>query len=164
MCQNTALRFAETSLPERNHSASASTVPDTPNYEVLRTSLNDAAHDLLRLVNGPKNYLRSLFFSHYGLAALNVALKFKFFDHLPLPLSLESPDCELGIETGKAASIAEIAANSGLDENLTGRALRLLAAKCIFEEVYGSSGSFRHTAASALIANDPDFNAMGSMQ
>lgn len=132
--------------------------PDLRQYEDLRVSLNEAARDLLALVNGPKNTLRSLIFSHYDLAALQVALDRRLFDYIPLP-------SDAGQTTSpQAASIAQIAAQAGMDEDRTGRILRLLATHRIFEEVANDSGSFKHTTYSMLLAQDSDFNAMAAMQ
>ena len=131
---------------------------DSDQYEDLRVSLNETARDLLALVNGPKNTLRSLIFSHYDLAALQVALDRRLFDHVPLPSD------EPGTISPAAASIAQIAERAGMDKDRTGRIMRLLATHRIFEEVSGESGMFKHTTYSALLAQDSDFNAMAAMQ
>ena len=139
-------------------------MPETPEYEALRAPLNDAALDLLRLINGPKSTLRSFFFSHYDLAALQVALERRFFSHVPLPLDLNGDTAVNGQKTVQGASVAEIAENAGMDEDRTARVLRFLATHRIFEEVDGERGRFRHTANSALFARDEDWNATASMQ
>ncbi|KAF2275382.1 S-adenosyl-L-methionine-dependent methyltransferase [Westerdykella ornata] len=141
-----------------------------PGYENIRAGLNDAALDLLRLVNGPKNTLRELFFSHYDLAALQVALDKKFFDHVPLPTSLENNAANGSSgshATGASDTIsaADLADEAEMDEDRTARILRLLATHRIFEEVgEGETGIFRHTSLSALLKRDQDFNATGDMQ
>lgn len=147
-------------------SADSSAIPEAAEYEALRVPLNDAAHDLLRLINGPKNSLRSFFFSHYDLAAFQVALDRGFFYHVPLA-EHDAVDNEPsgGNSTGKScASISDIAKKAGMDEDRTGRVLRLLATHRIFRQVPGNSESFQHTAASALLARDSNLYATADMQ
>ncbi|KXG50244.1 Winged helix-turn-helix transcription repressor DNA-binding [Penicillium griseofulvum] len=141
--------FNASTYPEPNFSASSGDVPKTPQYESLRASLNDSALDLLRLVNGPKNTLRTYAFSHYDLAVLQIAVERGFFGHIPLHGS---------IDAGMLADKAK------MDENRTTRLLRLLATRRIFEEVGSGSGVFRHTAMSAVMARDSNFHAMVHMQ
>lgn len=117
-----------------NFGPTSPTVPDTYVYENLRNQLNDAAHDLIRLVNGPKNILRSLTFSHTDLAAAQVALRFKFFYHVP--------DNNIGLTP------ADLARVTNIDEDRISRILKMLATHRIFEEV---DGKFRHTATSAFL-------------
>ncbi|KAI1408542.1 O-methyltransferase-domain-containing protein [Hypoxylon sp. FL1857] len=146
------------SLPEPKFTANQGKVPETREYEALRAPLNDALLDLHRLVNGPKNTLQDLFFSHYDLAALQIALDRRLFHHVPLP--------PVSADVGgvKKASIAEIAQKAGMDEDRTGRVLKMLATHRIFEEVEGEPGNFTHTAGSALLARDADLYAMADMQ
>ncbi|KAK7754818.1 hypothetical protein SLS62_003132 [Diatrype stigma] len=164
--------LAASSLPEPTFVATAAGngggIPDTIEYEALRAPLNDALHDLLRLINGPVNTLTELVFSHYDLAALQIALDRRFFDHVPLP---EAKERELSAkaDTEKPKlSVAGIARKAGMDEDRTGRVLGLLATHRIFEEVgaeVGAGGSFfAHTASSAFLARNPDFHAVAEMQ
>ncbi|KAH8712112.1 S-adenosyl-L-methionine-dependent methyltransferase [Phaeosphaeriaceae sp. PMI808] len=111
-------------------------LPETYEYEALRNQLSDAANDLLRLVNGPKNTFRTLTFSHTDLAAVQVALRRKFFQHVP--------DNNVGLT---AADVAEAAS---IDVDRTTRILKMLATHRIFEED-GATGKFRHTSASAFL-------------
>lgn len=158
-----AAYLARSPFPNPSFEADGGDVPEDPEYEALRASLNDAALDLLRLANGPKTTLRDLFFSHYDLAALQVALDRRFFNHVPLvPASSASGD---GV-AGASATIAEIAANAGMDEGRTGAVLKLLATRRIFEPVDHGDGieRFRHTAISAMLARDSEYHALGDMQ
>ncbi|KAK4221364.1 O-methyltransferase-domain-containing protein [Podospora fimiseda] len=118
--------------------ADSEEVPGSTEYETLRASLNDAALDLLRLINGPRNTLHEFVFSHYDLGALQVALDRGFFHHVSL-------------NDGKA-TIAEVAEKAGMDQERTGRVLRFLSTHRIFEQVPGEPDTFRHTASSALFA------------
>jgi hypothetical protein len=109
-------------------------VPDTYGYQSLRNQLTDAALDLLRLANGPKNTFRTMTFSHTDLAAVGVALRRKFVDIVP--------DDNVGL------SASEVAKAAVMDEDRATRILKMLATHRIFEEV---DGKFRHTAASAFL-------------
>jgi hypothetical protein len=146
------------SFSEPNFAADGGSVPETPDYEALRAPLNDAALDLLRLVNGPKHTLRKLVFSHYDLAALQIALDRRLFDHVPLPSTAAPADSVY------KASVAEIAQKAGMDEDRTGRVMKMLATHRIFEEVEGERESFTHTANSAFLARDDEFHDTADMQ
>jgi hypothetical protein len=141
--------FNASTFPEPNFSASSGDVPKTPEYESLRASLNDTALDLLRLVNGPKNTLRTYAFSHYDLAVLQVAVEQGFFTEIPLHGCIDA---------------RMLAQKIKMDEDRTTRLLRFLATRRIFEEVGSESGVFRHTAMSAVMSKDRDFHAMVHMQ
>lgn len=152
------------SFAEPSFEADAGEVPEAPEYEALRASLNDAALDLLFLVNGPKTVLRDMLFSHYDLAALQVAMDRGFFHHVPLPSG--SGDGH-GVEHGAGISIAEIASKSGMDEDRASALLKLLASRRIFEQVeQGESGleHFKHTAISASLARDAEWHALADMK
>lgn len=158
--------LSSSSQPEPNFSASSTTVLETAEYEALRAPLNDAALDLLRLINGPKSSLRSLFLSHYDLAALQVALDRGFFNYVPLSAPVTSNESLANVNgiVKAGASVKQIAEKAGMDEDRTVRILRLLATHRIFEQVAGESESFQHTAASALLARDNEFHALVDMQ
>lgn len=151
--------LASHSLPEPGFAPDAGNVPETPEYEALRAPLNDAALDLLRLVNGPKRSLQAFFFSQYDLAALQIALDRDLFEHVPLPAG-SSHD---GADAAKA-SVAEIAEKAGMDVDRTGRVMKMLATHRIFDEVAGEPETFIHTAGSACLARDSDFRATAAMQ
>ncbi|PVH96271.1 putative O-methyltransferase [Periconia macrospinosa] len=158
--------LSTSSQPNPTFDAGSTAVPKTAEYEALRAPLNDAALDLLRLVNGPENTLRSFSFSHYDLAALQVALSRGFFSHVPLSESGRKSDTQ-GIANGSSkpsASVEEIAEKAGMDPDRTARIMRLLATHRIFQQVPGDGDSFQHTAASALLATDKAFHATADMQ
>ena len=83
---------------------------------------------------------------------------------MPLPLDVTGEKVENAQKIVHGASAAEIAEKAGMDEDRTARVLRLLATQRIFEEVDGETGRFRHTANSALMARDKDWNATATMQ
>ncbi|KAG6354278.1 hypothetical protein INS49_004883 [Diaporthe citri] len=162
LSSDVAAYLARTPFPSPSFEADGGDVPEDPEYEALRASLNDAALDLLRLVNGPKTTLRDLFFSHYDLAALQIALSRRFFNHVPLvPASANGN----GV-AGASSSAAEVAAKAGMDEGRAGALLKLLATRRIFEPVDHGDGveRFKHTAISASLARDAEYHALGDMQ
>ena len=122
-------------------------IPQTPEYEALRIPLNEAANDLLRMVNGPINNLRTSLTMHYDLAAYQAALELKFFEAVPVNGEI---------------SLSELARMVDLDEDRTGRIIRFLATQRVFTEPEPSI--FKHTAASAILATNGELNAAGSFQ
>lgn len=129
-------------LPRLTFSPDCPGLPRDPAYEALRVNLNQAANDLLLLVNGPKNFLRTFHTSAYDLAACQVALDFGFFEAVPLD---------------GTTTLAELANSVGVDESRVGSIIRLLATQRIFDEV--APDVFSHTATSALVTRDADIRA-----
>jgi len=109
-------------------------VPETQQYDFLRGALNEAALDLLRLVNSPVYDARTFVCTLYDLVAWQVACEFNFFTAIP--------------ENGEA-TVREISEQVGLDADRVGRFLRLLATQRVFEET--AAGVFRHTSRSVLL-------------
>ena len=124
-------------IREPTFETDSETIPETPEQIDLRARLNDAARDLLRLVNGPRNDARTFVCYLYDLAAWQVACEFKFFEAIP--------------ETG-SVHIEEIAKKTGVDEDRVGRFLRMLATDRVFEEV--DKDVFKHTSRSVLYLKD----------
>ena len=106
-------------------------------FSTCRISLNEAAIDLLRLVNGPLNSFRSFFTTHYELAAYQVALEFRVFESVPQNSSIR---------------LSQLAGMVGFDEDRLRRILRMLATHRVFNEC--KRNVWEHTAGSALIAKD----------
>ncbi|KAF2013466.1 S-adenosyl-L-methionine-dependent methyltransferase [Aaosphaeria arxii CBS 175.79] len=155
--------ISSNSLPEPGFGPDTKEVPETAEYEALRAPLNDAALDLLRLVNGPKNTLQEMYFRHYDLAALQIALDRQFFKHVPLASSSATPE----VDNGSKASVFEIAEKAGMDVDRTGRVMKMLATHRIFAQVEDEDEeheTFEHTASSALLARDPGIYAGADMQ
>jgi len=121
--------------------------PDTAEYAAARASLNDAANDLLLLVNGPKAHFRSLFCYQHDLAAFQIAFDHDFFNKVPL---------EGGIEMG------QLAKEVGLDEDRVARIVRFLVTHRVFAVEEGAM--VVHTAHSALFAKDPEIFAAAHYQ
>mgnify|MGYP004518523523 CR=1 FL=1 len=124
-------------LPEPTFEVDRGTVPETPDLKDLRAQLNDAARDLLRLVNGPRNDVRTFVCYLYDRAAWQVACEFNFFEAIPV---------------GECASIKDIAVKAGMNEDRVGRFLRMLASDRVFEEV--EKDVFKHTSRSVLHLED----------
>lgn len=160
--------FSTSSQPEPDFTVNSASVPNTSEYEVLRAELNDAALDLLHLIDGSPATLRSFIFSYNDLAALQIALERRFLDHVPLPVELNSlgeSATTMEHTALRAAGISEIAERAGMDEDRTGRVLRLLATQRIFEEVEQNGiPKFQHTASSAIFARDRGFHQMVEQQ
>ncbi|TAQ89050.1 hypothetical protein B7494_g2627 [Chlorociboria aeruginascens] len=132
---------------EPSFKATSPAVPDTPQYIEIRDLVSNAASNLIHLVNGPLNWLRSLFFIHYDLAAWQIALEFEFFKAIPLRGTIE---------------LSELAKKVCMDEERVARVLRLLATQKTFFEP--EPGVFQHTAISSLIATDDSIHAVLAMQ
>jgi AraC-like DNA-binding protein len=152
-----------TSHPEPSFDVSSAAVPETADYEALRAPLNDAALDLLRLINGPRRDIRTKSMSHFDHAAYQIALDRRFFDLVPLPPPNAAKDTATA-DAGSGESVKKIAQQAGMDEDRTARVFRMLATQRIFEKVPGEVESYRHTAASALFAQDKDLHAFYDMQ
>ena len=120
---------------------------ETPDYELLKNSLNESTNDLVLLVNGPKTFLRTFLTTHYELAAYQTAIEYKFFQNVPLTGSIH---------------VAKLAGIVGMDADRTGRFLRLLATQRVFKEV--EEDKFAHTAASIALATDSEVNSAAGMQ
>lgn len=139
--------LTEKKVPEPSFAIDSDTIPETPEQIKLRDSLNDAARDLLRLVNGPRNDARTFVCYLYDLAAWQVACEFNFFEAIP----------ENGTATTK-----EIAEKAGMDEDRVGRFLRMLSSDRVFEEV--EPDVFKHTSRSVLYLKDKQWRDVMAYQ
>lgn len=136
-----------TSQPEPTFDPTSTEIELDRQTENLRVQFNEAINDLSYLINGPRITLRSLFGTHYDLAAHQVAFEFGFYQHIPLYETI---------------SLDELATTVKLEKDVVGRVLRLLATQRVFREV--TPDVFGHSAASALIAKDSDIEAAFHMQ
>ncbi|KAL6702554.1 hypothetical protein ACN47E_001551 [Coniothyrium glycines] len=121
--------------------------PDSSEYCVARASLNDAANDLLLLVNGPRAHFRSLFCYHHDLAAFQIAFDHDFFNKVPLQ---------------GAISAAQLAQRVNFDQDRVERIIRFLSTHRVFTET--ERGTFMHTPYSAIFAKDPEIFAAAHYQ
>lgn len=90
-----------------------------PEYRRLHASLKDSLEDLLRLIDGPRKWLRAFCCTGYDLGALQIALDFDFFQLVP---------ADGGI------ALDELAGLAGLDVDRTARVVRQLMTYRIFDE------------------------------
>ncbi|KAF4998731.1 hypothetical protein FGRMN_3057 [Fusarium graminum] len=137
----------KTNQEEPSFDQNSSVIQGDDELEATRNVLNEAANDLLHLVNGPVNQFRWFFMSHYDLAAHQVALQSGFFKHVPL--------------NGKIG-LPELAHKAGMDQDRCGRVVRHLTTHRVFNEV--EPDVFEHTASSALLARDSNVEALLLMQ
>ncbi|KAF5667303.1 O-methyltransferase [Fusarium heterosporum] len=136
-----------TNQEEPSFNQNSSVIRGDDDLEATRVLLNEAANDLLHLVNGPINQFRWLLMSHYDLAAYQAALQFCFFRHVPL--------------NGKIG-LSELAHKAGIDQDRCGRVVRHLTTHHVFNEV--EPDVFEHTSSSALLAKDSNMEALLLMQ
>ena len=120
---------------------------ETAGFEILKNAVNDAANDLILLVNGPKAFLRTFLTTHYELAAYQTAIEFKYFENVPLKGNIH---------------ISSLAKSVGMDEDRTGRFMRMLTTHRVFKEV--EEDTFAHTATSIALATDHEVNSAAGMQ
>jgi hypothetical protein len=124
-----------------------SVIQGNDDFEATRIQLNDAGHDLLRLVNGPLAEFQSFFTTQYDLAAYQIALELGMFNKIPL---------------GGRITLSKLARKVSMDEDRCGRIIKHLATQRVFNEI--DTDVFEHSAASSLVARDPDIEALLLMQ
>ncbi|KAI0168915.1 S-adenosyl-L-methionine-dependent methyltransferase [Hypoxylon sp. FL1284] len=105
--------------------------------------LVDAARELEALVMGPSKLLRLVGSIYHDASSLGALIEFD----MPALVPLDG-----------TATIASLASQSGLSEDKLTRFVRYAATNFIFREP--SPGVVAHTAASAAIARDPQFNTL----
>ncbi|KAF2844003.1 S-adenosyl-L-methionine-dependent methyltransferase [Plenodomus tracheiphilus IPT5] len=142
LADSIAVFLQEKGMSQPDFSTTSSTLPNTSEYKLLRDRLNDAIQDLYLLSNGPLDFLRTFSWSVVDLAALRVALSFKMFEIVP--------------NNSEGLTVKEIADKANLEQDRTGRILKMLATYRIFEEDHGR---FRHTAQSEFLRTS-SFTAM----
>ena len=134
-------------VPEPTLEPNSSEVLESPEYNRLRASLNEAANELTYLVTGPKKALRAFGASHFDLAAFQTAIEFGFFEAIPL---------------GGTKTLTELATTTNLSENQVASVLRILVTHLLFVE--NEPGVFGHTSYSAIMAKDSDIKSAAHMQ
>lgn len=127
---------------------------ETPNIELCtannhffsaKTTLVDAAEQIVRLVRGPRDTLVTLSFEHCASASLQVALKHKFASHIPLD----------GTTTYNAISAA--VSKPEVTPALVERIIQHASSFGLFQAL--PDGLVSHNATSALLVKDPDLEA-----
>ncbi|KAI5370387.1 putative O-methyltransferase domain, S-adenosyl-L-methionine-dependent methyltransferase [Septoria linicola] len=139
--------LSQKSLPQPSFDAPAPAVAlNTANksYYDARSTIVEAAEQLIRLVRGPRDTLLALSFEHCASASMQVVLKYKLASHVPLHGSTTY------------AKIAEAVGN-GVTTPLVERTIQHAASFGLFETIPG--GYVTHNAASSLLITDPDLEA-----
>jgi SAM-dependent methyltransferase len=133
--------------PEPNFTPTSQSVPSDLDYISLRNSLNDAASDLLQLVNGPQQHFRKFICTHHELAAHQVAFEYKLFS---------------AVSENEGMSLSDLSTKVGLETDLVGRVMRLLCTKRVFKEE--EKDVFAHTSMSVIFRRDTQLSAVAEYQ
>ncbi|KAK7931654.1 hypothetical protein PG985_002366 [Apiospora marii] len=128
-------------------------------YQGESTALRKARYDLARaakslqlLAQGPEDTALALFRSAFDASNIEVLLRFRFFDAVPLGATAQD---ERGIST------ADLAAKVDLPLGLTERIVRFAVGNGLFEEP--APGLIIHSATSAALARSPALRAVGRL-
>lgn len=113
-------------------------------YYDAKTTIVEAAEQIIRLVRGPRENLLALSFEHCASASMQVVFKNKFANYIPLH----------GATT--YAKIAD-AVGRGITTAVVERTLQHTASFGLFETLPG--GYVMHNATSSLLVTDPDLEA-----
>lgn len=139
--------LSQSNLPEPNFTPSSPEIPHSSTYKALRAQLNDAASDLLLLVNGPRIEACRFVCSHNDLGAYQLAFEFDLIRKIPQEGSI---------------SLAELSGQTGVDEDRLGRILHLLCSRRLFAEP--EPNRFAHTSMTVIYARDENVRAAGAYQ
>lgn len=110
-----------------------------------RTTLIESAQQIIRLVRGPRDTLLTLSFEHCASATLQVALNYKFANHIPLE------------GTTSYTAIADSVGKAAVTPALVERIIQHASSFGLFQAFPG--GLVGHNAMSALLVTDPDLEA-----
>jgi 6-hydroxytryprostatin B O-methyltransferase len=121
---------------------------ESPALRQARYDLARAAKSLLLLAQGPEDTVLSLMWSAIDAANMDVLVRFKFFDAVPL-------------DTQQGISAADLAAKVDLPVDTVERMVRFAIGNGLFTEP--APGVFAHSAASAVLARSPELCAVGRM-
>lgn len=113
-----------------------------------RYDLARAAKSLLLLAQGPEDTVLSLMWSAIDAANMDVLVRFKLFNAVPL-------------DTKEGISGADLAAKVDLPVDITERVVRFAIGNGLFAET--APGFFVHSAASTVLARSPELCAVGRM-
>ncbi|KAK2005549.1 O-methyltransferase [Colletotrichum eremochloae] len=122
----------------------SSSLDSVPYFEAKAAIVN-AAQQLVRLTRGPREHLLALSFEHCATASLQVILKYKLANHVPLE------------GTTTYAAIAQAVGRPEVHPALVSRIIDHSTSYDIFDVRPG--GLVAHSPASALLVTDPDLEA-----
>jgi hypothetical protein len=121
----------------------ALTAANKPYFDA-RSTIVEAAEQIIRLVRGPREILLALSFEHCASASMQVIFRYKIAGHIPLQ----------GETT--FAAIAE-AVGKGVTPMVVERTLQHTSSFGLFKTLSG--GRVAHNAVSSLLVTDPDLEA-----
>ena len=128
-----------------------------------RYDLARAAKSLLLLAQGPEDTAQLLMWSAIDAANMDVLVRFKFFNAVPLSgKGMNGTDGTNGTNgTQEGISAADLSAKVDLPVDTTERMIRFAIGNGLFTEPV--PGVFAHSAASAALARSPELCAVGRM-
>ncbi|KAK2058400.1 O-methyltransferase [Colletotrichum caudatum] len=140
-CDTRRLPRPSTSAPAPDLDQSRENAP----YFDAKASILDAAEQLIRLIRGPREQLLALSFEHCATASLQLILKYKLANHVPLR------------GTTTYAAISRAVGRSEIQTALVARILEHATSYGLFDIRPG--GLVAHNPTSALLVTDPDLEA-----
>ena len=135
------LQSSNVALP--TFSPTAEELPSTPDFQKLQTRLRTHLEDLQLLVDGPPRFFRHFLVRGYEIAAFQIALDFGFFTLVPV-------EGDIFVE--------DLANKAGLDQDRTGRIMRLLITHRFFQE--SKPEFFSHNSFSIALQRDDEMRSM----
>ena len=133
----------ESSISLPTFSPTAEELPTTPAFQKLQARLRAQLEDLQLLVDGPPTFYRHFLMRGYEIGAFQIALDFGFFTLVPSEGDIKLED---------------LAKQAGLDQDRTGRVMRLLITHRFFEE--SRRGFFSHNSFSIALNKDDEIRSM----
>ncbi|KAL9074013.1 MAG: hypothetical protein Q9157_004554 [Trypethelium eluteriae] len=118
-------------------------LPSTPDFQKLQNRLRTQLEDLQLLVDGPPRFYRHFLMRGYEIAAFQIALDFGFFTLVPSEGDI---------------SVGDLANKAGLDQDRTGRVMRLLTTHRFFQE--SKPGFFSHNSFSIALQGDDELRSL----
>ena len=135
------LQVSNVALP--TFSPTAEELPKTSDFQKLQARLRTHLEDLQLLIDGPPTFYRHFLMRGYEIAAFQIALDFGFFALVPA-------EGDIGLE--------DLAGKAGLDQDRTGRIIRLLITHNFFQE--RRPGFFSHNSFSIALQKDDEIRSM----
>ena len=135
------LQVSSIALP--TFSPTAQELPTTPAFQKLQGRLRAQLEDLQLLVDGPRTFYRHFLVRGYEIGAFQIALDFGFFTLVP-------SEGDINLE--------DLARQAGLDQDRTGRVMRLLITHRFFQE--SRPGLFSHNSFSIALHRDDEIRSM----
>ncbi len=135
------VQLTGTALPD--FSSTAEEAPSTPGFQKLQARLRTQLEDLQLLIDGPRTFYRHFLMRGYEIAAFQIALDFDFFVLIPSEGDIRLED---------------LASKAGLDQDRTGRVVRLLITHRFFQE--RKPGFFSHNSFSIALQRDDEMRSM----